>query len=106
MRRHLLYNAAEYPLRFSATLAREEDVKPATQIQQITGAKRRSSTSDAAELVFLAKIGKRYGNRLRPTAVIQIKNALLAPVARAPNDIDLLSARGQKRMGNYRLCRR
>jgi hypothetical protein len=86
-------------------LAREEDVKPATQIQQISGAKRRSSGSDAAEFVVLTRIGKRYGNRLRPPAVIQIKNALLAPVARAPDDIDLLSARGQKRMGNNRLCR-
>jgi hypothetical protein len=106
VRRHLLYKAAKWPLRFSATLARKEDVKAATQIQQFTGAERRSSGSDAAEFVFLAKIGKRYGNRLLPPSVIQIKNALLAPVARAPNDIDLLSAGGQERMRNHRLCRR
>ena len=101
----MLYNCGRITFTSSCHLGRT-GVKPETQSQQISGAKRRSPDSDPPEFVFLAKIGERQGNRLRPPAVIQIKNALLAPVARAPNDIDLLSAGGQKRMRNHRLGRR
>jgi hypothetical protein len=81
-------------------------VDSARHSQQRSGPTRRSPGSDPPAFVFLAKIGKRYGNRLLPPAVIQINNALFAPVDRAPNDIDLLSAGGQKRMRNHRLGRR
>jgi hypothetical protein len=56
------------------------------------------------ELVFRAKVGESYGNRLSATVVIQVDDALLAPMGRPANDVDLLTAERQKGMCYSRLC--
>ncbi len=37
----------------------QEGVKPAAQLQQITGTERSPTSSDAPEVVFLANVGER-----------------------------------------------
>ena len=90
----------------AVALASQKDVKSAAQLQQIAGAKRGPSGGDATELVHFGDVGERGRNRLRPPAVIQVDETCLTPMRRTSDDIYLPAARGQKRMGNDRLCRR
>lgn len=84
----------------------EPGVKPPTQVQQITGAKRRPSGSDLSELVWLADVRERCRDRLQAPVSAQIHDTLLAPMGRTPDDVDLSAPRRQERMGDDGSCRR
>jgi hypothetical protein len=86
-------------------LTGQNSVKPTTQVQQIAGAKRCSSSGDAPELVFLGNVCERYGNRLLTAVVIKVDDSLLTPMRRASDDVNFPTVCRQEGMRDASLCR-
>jgi hypothetical protein len=94
--------AAKTPLRIAAPRPLAQAVEQFGEQERIDKANGRSSASNAAELVLLAKACPSDGNCPRPPVLFQDNQVIAAPISTPPDDLEFAPGLRMKGMGDPR----